>query len=244
MNCREFEKIIVDYAGSRPMDAGARARARSHVEVCPSCAGRLEEERTLVASLGLLASHDEGREASPDVESALLVAFRAGRREPPRPAPARRLSPFWMLAAAAALLLVCGLAAYRLLVRSPRPEPFASATAPVLRQTAAAAESKPPAAMPAARPARRPRAPFIREEMTLFADEGEGAGEVTTDFLTLDYSEHPAPMESGQLIRVQLPRAALARFGLPVNPERADVPVKADLLVGEDGFARAIRFVR
>jgi hypothetical protein len=29
-----------------------------------------------------------------------------------------------------------------------------------------------------------------------------------------------------------------------VNVERADVPVKADLLVGEDGQARAIRFVR
>lgn len=51
-------------------------------------------------------------------------------------------------------------------------------------------------------------------------------------------------MESGQLIRVQIPRSALVSFGLPVNVERADAPVTADLLLGEDGLARAIRFVR
>jgi hypothetical protein len=51
-------------------------------------------------------------------------------------------------------------------------------------------------------------------------------------------------MERGEVIRVQMPGSALIAFGLPVNIERADVPVKADLLVGEDGLARAIRFVR
>jgi hypothetical protein len=79
--------------------------------------------------------------------------------------------------------------------------------------------------------------------MTLYGGDG-GSGEIRTEFLSLDYSEHPAPMESGQVIRVQMPRAALAKYGLPVDVERADAPIKADLLVGEDGFARAIRFVR
>jgi hypothetical protein len=41
-----------------------------------------------------------------------------------------------------------------------------------------------------------------------------------------------------------MPRSALVSLGLPVNVVRADVPVEADLLVGEDGLARAIRFVR
>jgi hypothetical protein len=62
-------------------------------------------------------------------------------------------------------------------------------------------------------------------------------------------SRYQKPAESGevmrvQVIRVQMPRQALIAFGLPVNIERADVPVKADLLVGEDGLAHAIRFVR
>jgi hypothetical protein len=69
--------------------------------------------------------------------------------------------------------------------------------------------------------------------------------ESTTDFLPLPYSS--VPTTSAQLVRLQVPRAALARFGLaPI--EMLDAPasetVPADVLVGEDGLARAIRFVR
>jgi hypothetical protein len=65
--------------------------------------------------------------------------------------------------------------------------------------------------------------------------------EVTTDFLPLDASgSTPA---SGEVIRVQMPRSALAFFGLPFNTRRASVPVQADVLLGEDGMAHAVRFV-
>jgi len=66
-----------------------------------------------------------------------------------------------------------------------------------------------------------------------------------TEFISLVAgSPGASPLESGQLVRVQLPRAALASLGLPSNAERADEPVKADVLLGNDGLARAIRFVR
>lgn len=55
--------------------------------------------------------------------------------------------------------------------------------------------------------------------------------------------DHP-PMESGEVIRVQMPRSSLIALGLPMDVERAHKSVKADLLIGEDGQARAIRFVR
>jgi hypothetical protein len=45
-------------------------------------------------------------------------------------------------------------------------------------------------------------------------------------------------------MRVELPRSTLAGFGLPVNMERVNERVKADVLVGPDGQARAIRFVQ
>jgi hypothetical protein len=41
-----------------------------------------------------------------------------------------------------------------------------------------------------------------------------------------------------------MPRATLASFGLPVNAERASELIKADILIGDDGLARAIRFVQ
>jgi hypothetical protein len=50
--------------------------------------------------------------------------------------------------------------------------------------------------------------------------------------------------DGGQVVRIELPRSALERFGLPMNVERANERVKADVLLGEDGMARAIRFVR
>lgn len=46
------------------------------------------------------------------------------------------------------------------------------------------------------------------------------------------------------MFRLRLPRTALLGVGLPVNMDRADDSVKADVVFGEDGMARAIRFVK
>ncbi|HYY57036.1 MAG TPA: hypothetical protein VE842_06855 [Pyrinomonadaceae bacterium] len=70
------------------------------------------------------------------------------------------------------------------------------------------------------------------------------ASDIATDFIPLTYGGGMNGLDSGRVVRVELPRSALARFGLPVNAERAGEPVKADVLLGEDGLARAIRFVR
>jgi anti-sigma factor RsiW len=72
----------------------------------------------------------------------------------------------------------------------------------------------------------------------------EPASEIATAFIPLDTGRGLAPADSLQLVRVELPRAALVSFGLPMNVERADQRIKADILVGNDGVARAIRFVR
>ena len=50
--------------------------------------------------------------------------------------------------------------------------------------------------------------------------------------------------DGGQIVRVELPRSTLATFGLPVNMDRYHERVKADVLFGADGQARAIRFVQ
>ena len=51
-------------------------------------------------------------------------------------------------------------------------------------------------------------------------------------------------LDNNQLVRVELPGSALIAVGLPVDAEMANAPVKADVLLGHDGLARAIRFVR
>jgi len=69
--------------------------------------------------------------------------------------------------------------------------------------------------------------------------------EVTTEFLPLDYSS--VPTTNLQMVRLAVPRAALASFGLephePLDRTAAET-VLADVLVGDDGLVRAVRFVR
>lgn len=70
------------------------------------------------------------------------------------------------------------------------------------------------------------------------------AGDIATDFIPLTYEASQGAMDGGHVVRVELPRTALAQFGLPMNAERSNEPVTADVLLGDDGLARAIRFVR
>jgi len=65
-------------------------------------------------------------------------------------------------------------------------------------------------------------------------------GEEATDFFPLMYSN--VPVEDGHTVRVELPQAALSSFGLEADDTSGTV--LADVLVGHDGLARAVRFVR
>lgn len=68
--------------------------------------------------------------------------------------------------------------------------------------------------------------------------------ELVTEFIPLVYANDVLPAENVQIVRVKLPRAALVSFGLPIDQDRAGEPIKADVVLGEDSVARAIRFVR
>jgi hypothetical protein len=98
----------------------------------------------------------------------------------------------------------------------------------------------------------RPRArPLVRESNTsheVAATAAPSAGdtdrEVATHFMALGYAGPLNPQDGGQLVRVELSRSAMLSMGLPVNMDRYDERVKADVLLGADGLARAIRFVQ
>jgi hypothetical protein len=68
--------------------------------------------------------------------------------------------------------------------------------------------------------------------------------ETTTEFFPLFYGS--LPLASGHIVRMEVPRASLARFGLASahDMDRTTGTVTADVLIGEDGLARAVRFVR
>jgi hypothetical protein len=85
----------------------------------------------------------------------------------------------------------------------------------------------------------------VRRMFTSPPAAGLLAEEVTTEFLPLLYSGVPAT--NVQIVRLAVPRAALASFGLTpleASNRTSTDTVLADVLVGDDGLARAVRFVR
>lgn len=69
------------------------------------------------------------------------------------------------------------------------------------------------------------------------------SAEVATGFYPLSYSA--VPVTQGSVVRLELSPTALAALGVepPPSDSRQDT-VMADVLVGEDGLARAVRFVQ
>jgi len=175
----------------------------------------MSEDKVLQA-LKALAENDRDRQASFAVEARLLSDFRS-----------RRASHRWRWVGIAAI--AAGVVLVVLLSTNRAPKPAVSAVpapAQVPRQEAAPVVA---VAAPAPRKAGR-KMPRLQ------------AREVVTDFFPL--MDPAPPFERGQMLRVQLPAAAMRTVGLPVREDHLADPIQADVLVGEEGMPRAIRFVR
>jgi hypothetical protein len=68
------------------------------------------------------------------------------------------------------------------------------------------------------------------------ADDDSDAG-----FYPLPEAEGLPPVENAMVVRVQLPVSSLQLMGVPIGEESAGASVQADLLLGQDGLARAVR---
>jgi hypothetical protein len=175
----------------------------------------MQSEEYVIAALRALAEQDSQREAPEGVEARLRQEFR--RKQ------ARRKRKTVLLAALAA---AAGLAIVFVARSHERPKPVAPV--PVPKQLVAAASAPvETAAVPSAPKAVRPVRRQPREVVTQF-------------FPLLDVAP---PFERGELLRVVVPASTMRKVGLPVNEDRLAEPVYADVLVGQEGLARAIRFV-
>ncbi len=252
MNCQRFEEVVNDIAREQIIEAGAREAALSHSDGCGVCAVRLEDERAMTLRLRELAEAMESASAPARVEARLLAAFdqiAPSQLPAPRVSAARQYQRRYLFGAiAAGLLIVFGLLAMRAL------QPVPVARAPEIPPIASAGTRAPtdPQFLP----------PTGRQRVSGYAGSRNrsskpksgvstkpgpvknGSTEIATDFLPLTYGAATNLEEGGRMVRVDLPHSALATFGLPVNMDRANERVKADVLFGVDGLAQAIRFVR
>jgi hypothetical protein len=251
-SCRHCAARLAD---ERALSVGLRALAAGM---------RTAEAPARVETALLSAFRARAAEGSSDTAAGREVVPASGQ------APARRLS--WAKTFAVASLAAAASLALFVLVRpdAPRHAPVQRAmiepppdsngvgpSTPSLAQSTSSQdveEGVEPSATPGEVRVTPPRQTFIPRPRAVNASYNRGglarptqaadAQEVATEFIPLVQAGPYTQAEEGHLVRIELPRSALASFGLPVNAETAGDRVKADVLMGQDGVARAIRFVR
>jgi hypothetical protein len=257
MNCSDFETIIIEIARDCLMDAETRERGLEHVRSCAPCATLLVEERALSRDLRTLSTRYAAEEIPERIETALLAAFRQGPEQTRRSAhtivaPRRRR---WSLAVAALALLTFGVSLAGWIASSSKREAQAPgptdgrATSTNVPATPGKSGQTPARIVELRKPDRRIPGPTSGERQKRLASANRRSSsdnvprEFVTPFFPVMQGGDLIPLDGGQLVRVRMPRSNLIPLGIPLDQGRASETIKADVLLSNDGLARAIRLV-
>ena len=257
MNCQSFENIVNDLAREQLIEATMREEALHHSDACSTCAARLTDERSLTMNLRAYAVDMNSLSAPERVETFLLTAF--NEQQLLKQARPKRWN-YFNLAAAAVLLVALGIGVAAWNLRAPlrthvddvvvskpivtqlpvaknSPEPEPSATAKRERDS----EHKTRRRVESGKGRRgHVRSAAAQTENVAALSETE----VATDFMPIGYVNSASLQDGGSVVRVELPRSTIVSMGFAMNMDRYGERVKADVLMGADGLARAIRFVQ
>jgi hypothetical protein len=188
-------------------------------------------DSSIKQALAALREASAGLHASGELEDTLREAFRAQHAVKRQP---RRHYYGWIAGAVAASVLIATAVRLTRPVSVVAPAPPVVATKEIVKPQPVEVPRKATAPTTFAR-APRPKTPMKRAPQPR---------ELATDFFAIPYAPAMTQFDRGQLIRVTVPASSMRSFGLPVREERIFDRVRADVLLGEDGIARAIRFVR
>ena len=246
MNCRDFEMNVLALARNELIDANRRDTSLAHTVNCVSCADRLAGERALITGVRAVVEALAEEKAPAYIGAALLTAFRehtpAVTSNTVIPMPLKVGRHWRFEAAAAAIVILVSMVAVLWLYSRPPIEKQVAVTAPP-----APANTHEPASQAAPRDLEiASNSATIRPNRAQHraARPKTNAAEEVTEFFPLMEGIDLDSLEAVQSVRVELPASALVDLGLPASRETPTGPVKADVLLGLDGLARAIRFVR
>ena len=257
MNCQKFEGLASELARGQMMDVELRSEAEAHGANCPSCSAQLRDQEMLSHGLRLLGTQMNELQAPIQLEVGLLSAFREAQVVKQLPV-SRTYRRYWFAAVAALLLIVFSVIAFRMRNEPVPTQHQAVAPPSVPQDSPIVAQEKTPqkreVVVGAPKPVLKHRPVVSNGSMQARAGSkskkdnsvvsNHATNEVATEFMPVGYLSVDALQDGGQIVRVELPRSALVKFGLPVNMDRYNERVKADVLVGLDGMAHAIRFVQ
>jgi hypothetical protein len=218
MDCTRFEEIVHDI--ERPGTEGFTLRdsALTHAESCANCARLMTDVESLDAGLRAMAVAAASRQAPADLGAGLMAEFRRQKTASSQWRAGRQIAA---LSTAATALLAVGFSLHHFMTRntSVTPGPARLVNAPASPASAVGLNSQNSANL-------------------IDADDSEYAS-----FVPLPYADDPSALDEGTVVRVEMPRAALASLGLPLTALESDATVRADLIVSADGTPQAIRLV-
>lgn len=193
------------------------------------------ELEKLRAGLRELAREADRHQPPPNREGLLCSEFRLYHRR-------RSIRQGILIAGIAACLTIVFAGGTVMIRRSSAPEPVVQTRPPAEAPVAHTPAPRREMSVEATSPVRRRSTPAKARRLPVPQPPIEE--QVMTGFLPVGVGVTFGPGDRGSLVRVRLPRSALASFGLPVNEDRDTKTVNADVLLGDDGLARAIRFIQ
>ena len=226
MRCSEFVEQVIELSADRIQDRECADELRRHARHCPACASRLAADTELSHRLRQWAAISKSLAPPQSMEAEILNIFRSrSSRRVGRVARTKR----WM--AAAAVLFVGAFVAWELRLGSSGVGPRGD------RADGPSARGSIPGH---ARQVSTPDPRVIESEggPELYSPE-----ERSTDFILLGGCCGIDCLEGGQLVRVRLPRQSMSMMGLSFDGAEAGEAVLADVVIGENGVTKAIRFV-
>jgi hypothetical protein len=212
MSCREYRGDLMELARGEALSSATRQYVMVHVERCAECARFLDHQFAVSAGLKSLAAEKIPNAA--EFESRVMTAFDRASTSSRRPRIAN-----WILAgcAVAAILTIA--------IFTRRPLPVPRSKPEVARTEPAAVVVAVVTPAPAARAKHRPTMQRHDEP----------------PFLTIPYTVPLAPEERATVSRMSIYVSGLIAAGFNVQVSDPGAQVEADVLVSQDGRARAIR---
>ena len=235
MTCAAAREAILDSARDVSMSEDVRLAVEQHLAGCANCAVELERQRDLTAALGALAIEARPWRASPAIEGRLREAFAARIRVIPTPQLESKRTDQWIyaLTAAAVIALAVWLGSRPSTSVSPDDRASPSGSSMTL----------PAVSTPSAMEGKTPASSMVERKVTGAARRATPKQVRSFEFMTLPGAAGLPDLESGSVVRIAVPVGALPEYGLDIVQGGSKTTVDADVLVGQDGLARAIRLV-
>jgi hypothetical protein len=228
MTCREFDEVVHGFVRMELLDVSVREAVLEHSARCELCSQRMADATALAEASEVMGKGARGEQTPAHVEAALLGAFRSHHRR----ASWRRTLEWASVGAAAAVLLI-----FLWTVRgSSRGKSSPPAHKDLSSQSGVPLIAKEPVASK-------------QEELTsapaaMVSNATVNEAYVASDFTPVPYTAAITADDPGMIVRVQLTRSSLAQLGYPVAETPDEDLIRADVLVGEDGWPRGVKLIQ